>query len=276
MLSSAIIVFRESLEAALIIGIVAAAARSLPQRDRWLWGGFAFGIFGSLLVAASARQIAGLANGMGQELFNASVLGLAVLMLAWHNIWMSRHAREQVREAKSMIRSVTEGSRGLSVIAVVVGLAVLREGSETVLFLYGIAFQGEAAAQLVLGSVIGLVSGALLGFGLYVGLVRVPVRWFFSVTAGLVLLVAAGMAGQMAHFLVQGDILPPLVSPIWDSSTFLSSRSTLGTLLHTLIGYDDRPSGMQTIFYLAALAFIGLGMYLSRRVGDNVRASATA
>jgi high-affinity iron transporter len=276
MLSSAIIVFRESLEAALIIGIIAAATRSLPQRDRWLWGGFAFGLFGSLLVAASARQIADLANGMGQELFNATILGLAVLMLAWHNIWMSRHARAQVQETKSIIRSVTEGSRGLSVIAVVVGLAVLREGSETVLFLYGIAFQGEAAAQLLLGSGIGFASGALLGFGLYVGLVRIPVRWFFSVTAGLVLLLAAGMAGQMAHFLVQGDILPPLVSPIWDSSAFLSSRSTLGTLLHTLIGYDDRPSGMQTIFYLTALAFIGLGMYLSRRTGPNVQTSATA
>jgi len=276
MLSAAIIVFRESLEAALIIGIVAAAARSLPHRDRWLWGGFASGLLGALLVAACARQIAGLADGMGQELFNATVLGMAVLMLAWHNIWMSRHARAHVQEAKSVVRSVTEGSRGLSVIAVVVGLAVLREGSETVLFLYGIAFQGEGAVQLLIGSLVGFASGALLGFGLYVGLVRVPVRWFFSVTAGLVLLVAAGMAGQMAHFLEQGDILPPLVNPIWDSSAFLSNQSTLGTLLHALIGYDDRPSGMQTIFYFAALVFIGLGMYLSGRTAGNVRVSATA
>jgi high-affinity iron transporter len=80
----------------------------------------------------------------------------------------------------------------------------------------------------------------------------------------------------MAHFLEQGDILPPLVNPLWDSSAFLSSQSTLGILLHALIGYDDRPSGMQTIFYLGALALIGLGMYLSRRSSTNVRVSAPA
>lgn len=72
------------------------------------------------------------------------------------------------------------------------------------------------------------------------------------------------MAGQMARFLVQGDLLPALVSPIWDSSALLSTQSATGTLLHVLIGYESRPSGMQALFYAAALILIALGMYLAR------------
>ncbi len=264
MLGAAVIVFRETLEAALIIGIIAAAAHSLPRRNRWLFGGLAAGLAGSLLVAGSAQQIADLAEGMGQELFNACILGLAVLMLGWHNIWMSRHARAMIQEARAVVNAVSSGNRGLSAIALVVCLAVLREGSETVLFMYGIASQGEGMSQLLLGGTLGLIAGALLGVALYAGLVRIPVRWFFSVTAGLVLLLAAGMASQMARYLVQGDMLPPLASPVWDTSSYLSTQSTFGTLMHILIGYDMRPSAMQVIFYVTVLIAITVGMYLVR------------
>lgn len=264
MLSAAIIVFRESLEAALIIGIIAAAARGLAGRNRWLLGGIAAGIGGALLVAASAERIAEWADGMGQELFNAVVLGLAVLMLAWHNIWMSRHAREMIAQACAVVRAVAEGRRELSAIALVIALAVLREGAETVLFLYGVSSQGQSAGQVLSGGGLGLAAGVLVGYAIYAGLLRIPVRWFFTVTSGLVLLLAAGMAGQMGHFLVQGDILPAIASPLWDTSGFLSAGSAAGTLLHVLMGYDPRPSGMQAIFYFTAIAVIGAGMYAAR------------
>ncbi len=264
MLGAAIIVFRETLEAALLIGIVAAAARSLPARGRWIALGVAAGAAGAVLVAASAGYIGELADGVGQELLNAGVLAAAVLMLAWHNIWMSRHAREMVDGARSVIRQVTEGSRELSAIALVVALAILREGSETVLFLYGMLAQGEPVLQISSGGALGLAAGALIGFAMYAGLLRIPVRHFFSVTALLVLLIAAGMAGQCARFLIQGDLLPALASPLWDSSALLSNDSALGTLLHVLAGYDARPSGMQALFYVATLLLIVAGMRLVR------------
>lgn len=264
MLGAAIIVFRESLEAALLIGIVAAAARALPRRGLWIGVGMAAGVAGAMLVAAFANSIGELADGVGQELLNASVLGAAVLMLAWHNIWMSRHAREMVTEARSVVREVENGSRELSAIALVIALAVLREGSETVLFLYGVMAQGESAGQVAGGGVLGLAAGALVGAALYAGLLRIPVRWFFSVTAAMVLLIAAGMAGQMARFLIQGDLLPALVTPLWDTSALLPNDSTIGTLLHVLAGYDARPSGMQAVFYVAALVAILTGMQLAR------------
>src|SRR5215468_1966645 len=139
MFGTALIIFRETLEAALIIGIIAAATRDVPGRTRFIWAGLGFGVLGSVIVAAMAEGISKLAEGMGQEIFNASVLGIAVVMLAWHNIWMSAHGRQLAAEAKAMGGAVRSGAKAMSALAIVIAVAVLREGSETVLFLSGIA-----------------------------------------------------------------------------------------------------------------------------------------
>jgi len=264
MFSSALIVFREVLEAALIIGIIAAATRGMQQRGRWIGIGIAAGIAGSAVVALLTGQISELAEGSGQELFNAGVLGLAVLMLAWHNIWMSRHAKELVRDAKQLGAAVTSGERELSALAIVIALAVLREGSETVLFLYGLIGGGQQTlATIIIGATIGLILGAVSGFALYAGFLRIPTKWFFTATSGLILFLAASMASQMARFLVQADKLPSLASPAWDSSNLLSDRSPFGVLLHVLIGYDATPSGMQVVFYSSVFVLILAGMVLA-------------
>lgn len=262
MFGAAIIVLRESLEAALLIGIVAAATKDLPGRDRWLGLGIGIGVLGSLLVAALTGQIAEWADGLGQEIFNAIVLGIAVLMLAWHNIWMSRHAAETVREVRGVAQSVLDGKLDLSAIALVIALAVVREGSETVLFLYGLASGGEGGSSLILGGFLGLVGGTVAGLAIYRGLLRIPVRSFFRLTSWLILLLASGLAGQMARFLIQADLLPALSSPLWDISAWLPNDSAVGTLLRALVGYDAQPAGMQVVFYATTLVAILLGMRL--------------
>lgn len=265
MLASAIIVFRETLEAALIVGIVAASTRDLRSRNTWLAGGIAAGVLGSLLVALFTGRIAELAEGMGQELFNASILLLAAAMLAWHNIWMARHGMTLAREARQLGADVSDGSRAMSALALVVGLAILREGSETALFLYGLLSSGEESSSGVLvGGALGLLLGCLAGVALYAGVLRVPARHFFSATSGLILLLAAAMASQAARFLVQADILPSLASPLWNISWLLDDHSMLGRLLHALTGYEAAPSGIQVVFYTATLALILFGMRLLR------------
>jgi high-affinity iron transporter len=265
MFSVSVIVLREVLEAAILIGVVAAASRGIAGRTRALGAGVAAGVVGSVLVAMFAESISQAASGMGQELFNASVLGLAVLMLAWHCIWMARHGAAMAASARQVASEVREGARGLSAIALVVALAVVREGAETVLFLHGMySGGGLTPASVASGGVLGLAAGAALGYGLYAGLVRIPVRWFFSVTGALVLLLAAGMAGQMARFLVQADVLPGMLDPIWDTSGVLSLQSALGSFLQLLVGYDPRPSGMQMLFYATTLSLILVGAKLAR------------
>jgi high-affinity iron transporter len=265
MFGTAVSVFREELEAAIIIGIVSAATRDVPGRTRWLAAGLLAGLIGSGLVAASTDAIGEMASGIGQELFNAIVLGVAVLMLAWHNIWMASHGAELASHARNVGTNIREGRSECSILLVVVGLAVLREGSETVLFLYGIAASdGSELSSMMLGGLIGILAGIMVGYTIYAGLLRVPMRWFFAATGMLVLLLAAGMASQAAYFLIQADLLPSLASPLWDTSAALPEKSLPGMLLHSLIGYDARPAGMQIAFYIATLVTISVGMKWAR------------
>ena len=257
MFASAIIVFREVLEAALILSIVAAATTLVAGRNRWLMIGVGGGLLGAVIVAAFAAQIAEAMEGAGQEVFNASVLFLAVAMLGWHNIWMQRHGRELGARMNRVGAAVAEGSRPLYAVAIAVGLAVLREGSEVVLFLYGISSGGASAIDLALGSAIGLSLGALAGLALYVGLLKLSMRYLFSVTSWMILLLAAGMAATAAKFLSQADLLPTLGHALWDTSAVLAEDGIVGEILHVLIGYVARPSGIQLVFYIATIVAIG-------------------
>ena len=266
MLATAIIVFREVLEASLVVGIVLAASRGVPRRGVWVSGGIAAGVLGAALVAACAGAIAAAVNGIGQELFNAAILFTAVAMLGWHNIWMNRHGRELAANAALLGRAVLGGSRPLYALALVVGIAVLREGSEIVLFLYGIAIaSGVGALGMLAGGVLGLAGGVATGAVIYLGLIAIPLRRLFTVTSWLILLLAAGMASQGAAFLMQANLLPSLGNDLWDTSSILTENSMLGVLLHVLIGYSAQPAGIQVVFYLATLLLIGTLMRLMGR-----------
>lgn len=266
MISAAIIVFRETLEAALILGIIAAATKGIPKRGLWLMAGVAVGIAGALLVASMTGQIAALAEGIGQELFNAVVLSTVVVMLAWHNIWMAGHGAHLARDAKQLGQDVSAGTRDLSILFVVIALAVLREGSETALFLYGMTMGGNQSLITVInGALLGLGAGAAAGIALYWGFLRIPTKWLFTVTSGLILFLAAGMASQVARLLAQGDLIPSLATPLWDTSHILSNDSAVGTLLHTLLGYDASPAGMQVVFYLSTVILILIGMTWAKK-----------
>lgn len=266
MLASAIIVFRETLEAALLIGIVAAASRTISGRARWIAGGILAGAVGAGLVALFAGRIALLFEGMGQELFNAAVLAMAIILLGWHQIWMSAHSKELTADAHQIAKDVREGRRELSAVFVVIALAVLREGAESVLFLYGLLSGGDTSkGALLSGGIAGLLAGAALGMLLYAGMLRIPLRWFFSVVSVLILLLAAGMASKMTQLLIQADFLPSLVNPLWDASSVLPRDSVLGILMHALAGYEPRPAGMQVVLYALTVAVILVGMWLVRR-----------
>ena len=257
MFAAALIVFREVLEAALVLSIVAAATKMVAGRNQWLSLGVGGGLVGALAVAAFAQQIAEAMEGMGQELFNASVLFIAVAMLGWHNVWMQRHGRELAAQMGAVGAAVSSGARPLYAVAIAVGLAVLREGSEVVLFLYGIASGGAAAGDLVFGSLLGLAFGALVGWAFYAGLLRLSTRYLFTATSWMILLLAAGMAANGAKFLSQAGVLPTLGMKLWDTSWLLSEETALGQVFHVLIGYVSRPSGIQLAFYIATIVVIG-------------------
>ncbi|MEA2864778.1 MAG: high-affinity iron transporter [Bradyrhizobium sp.] len=254
MLAALIIVFREVFEAGLIIGIVLAVTGSVPHRNLWIGGGVLAGAAAACVVAAFAGALSQLFAGMGQELFNAVILGVAVIMLTWHNVWMARHGREMAGEMRAVGQAVAEGSKSLLALAVVVGVAVLREGTEVALFLYGVvASDGGPALSLATGGLIGLALGAAVCLLTYFGLMRIPPRALFATTTVLITLLAAGMAAQAVAFLQRADWLNPLDNVVWDSEWLLSDKSIAGRALHTLIGYTDQPTAMQLVAYVAVL-----------------------
>ena len=254
MVAALIIVFREVIEAGLVVGIVMAATKAVMHRGQWIAGGVVAGFVGACLVAVFVGAITATFSGMGQELFNATVLGIAVVMLTWHNVWMARHGRQMAGELRAVGQAVADGSKSLLALAVVVGVAVLREGSEVALFLYGVATSdGGSGASFLAGGLIGLVMGGVVCLLTYRGLMRIPPRALFATTTTLITLLAAGMATQAVAFLARANWLTSLDRVMWDSSTLLSDRSLAGRTLHTLIGYTDQPTEMQLVVYIVVI-----------------------
>jgi high-affinity iron transporter len=267
MLATLVIVFREVLEAGLIVGVVLSAAKGMPRRGLWVGYGIVAGAAGACVVAGFAGEIAALFEGSGQELFTAAILVLAVIMLSWHNAWMASHGRAMTREIREVGAAVIAGERPPAALAIVCGVAVLREGSEVVLFLYGIAASGGTSAPAMMaGGTLGLFAGAVVSAVIYLGLLTIPVRYLFSVTSTLITLLAAGLASQAVAFFQQAGYGEVMLGTIWDSSWLLSDDSLVGRLFHTLVGYTAQPTWAQLAIYLLTIgSILGLMRLASRR-----------
>lgn len=264
MFAAALIVFRETLEAALFIGIVAAATRQVVGRARWLLAGIALGALGAGVLALMATTISAGFDGLGHDVLNIAVLALALAMLLWHCTWVATHGQQMALQARQLGRTVQDGQRPPWALLLAVSLAVLREGLETVLFVAG-SLQGSVdhtPGSLLLACAGGLALGAAVGLLLYAGLTRVPARHVFAATNLLIALLAASMASQLARAVAQAGWLESGTQPLWDSSRLLEPDSLPGTLLHALVGYDAQPSAAQLAAYVVVLALILVGTRL--------------
>ena len=269
MLATSVIVFREVLEAALIIGIVLAATQTVLGSRRMVGFGIVGGVAGAVTLAMFADMLASLFEGTGQDVFNAAAMMMAVCMLAWHNIWMTKHGREMVMEMESVGQSVSSGTKPLHVLGLVVAIAVLREGSECVLFLWGIATSGNTGFfEMVEGGIIGIAAGTAVGATIYFGLLGIPTRHLFTVTSWMITLLAAGMASQAVIFLSAAGLIDIMDTPVWDTSWILSDDSIAGRIIHTLTGYTDRPNAVQLTVWAVTILVISFASRLVKSAPD--------
>ncbi|WP_127091917.1 FTR1 family iron permease [Aquabacter cavernae] len=273
MLAAFIIVFREVLEAGLIVGVMLAATEGVAGRGRVIALGIGGGVLGSALIALFAEKIATLFDGSGQDVLNAAILGVAVIMLVWTVVWMASHGKEMVMEMKAVGREVREGSKPLAAVGIVVGMAVLREGVEVVLFMYGIAIGGESPLNVALGFALGVLAGAAVSFALYRGLVAIPVKALFKTTTILITLLAAGLAAQAVGILQDTGFIQSLSDPLWDTSWLLSDDGPVGRVLRTMVGYRAQPTGMQVLAYIGTVLVI---VVLSRIVNGQLQKAKKA
>jgi len=264
MMSAMVIVFREVLEMSIVLGVLMAATTGSLESRRWIGFGTLLGLLGAVVIALFMAELESSMDGGGEFIFNAVVLSLAAILIAWTVIWMAKHGREMSLRMRQVGQSVSQGDLPVTALFFVTLAAVMREGSEAVFFLFGAAQSAQQDGwDIVYGGAVGLLLGAMVGFILYRGLVRIPIKHMFLVVGWLLMLLAAGMASQAAANLVMVDMLPPLVDTLWDTSKLLSMESIPGELLHVLMGYDERPSGVQVLVFAVFLSLVLMLKYRS-------------
>jgi high-affinity iron transporter len=251
MLSALLIALREGLEAALIIGIVLGYLHRIGKRDQtpYAWAGVALAVALSALLAIAMRAVGAELGEPFEQMFEGTTMVLAVAVLTWMVFWMRYQARFIKIDLERKVESaITRGANwGLFALTF---LAVFREGIETALFLAANAFAADASSTVV-GTLIGLALAIGGGILIYVYAFRLNVRSFFDVTSLLLIVFAAGLLAHGVAEFQEIGWLPILTGLAWDTKALLSNDSPLGSILRSLIGYNDRPSLLEVGTYVA-------------------------
>jgi high-affinity iron transporter len=257
MLEALLIMWRESLEAALIVGILLTYLSRSGQRAgiHYVWAGTAAGVTAALVCGVLSNGARTLLSPDVQELLQAGILFVAVGVLTWMVLWMHRHARDMRGELQRKADAALATGRllGLGVIAFV---AVFREGVETVLFMWGIVVQPGtqlAAIPLFVASVGGAMLAVLTAWLFFRGFAWLRLQTFFRVTGVLLLLVASGLLASGVNKLIGLGLVPPLLPQVWNTSWLVREGSPLGAVLCALVGYRSRPSLLEVLSFAAYL-----------------------
>ena len=254
------IVWRESVEAILVVGILYAWIRTHGDgriTPRHLWAGVAGGVVLAGALAAAMLGVQSQLAGDALEAFQAGIVLAAAVLVTHMVLWMRRHARHLRRDLEAGLARAADGAGGLSA-ALLAALAVGREGAETVLFLYGLGMERQG------GELTGMFAGAALGFVLALataGLIQrgsklLSPRAFFRITEALLLLLAAGLVVAGVERLIDMEWLPPLLEPVWDSSALLDDGSGFGNLAGAFAGYRARPALTVLVAWLGYWALV--------------------
>ncbi|MGE4526737.1 MAG: iron uptake transporter permease EfeU [Rhodospirillaceae bacterium] len=263
MLAPFLIMLREGMEAALIVGIIATYLRR-TGRAAWLpavWAGVLFAVAASLFAGAALQAVHAEFPQKAQEMFEAVVGFAAVGILVSMVFWMRRAARAIAGELqRSVDAALAAGAGNGWALIGMVFFAVAREGLESVFFLLAI-FQQSPGPQAPAGALAGLLVSAVLGYGFYAGGVRLDLGRFFRFTGGFVLIVAAGVLAGAIRNLHEAGVWNALQTPVFDLGGVLPVSSVLGTVLSGLLGYQEAPRAGELIAYAAFLA-VSLSLFL--------------
>ena len=270
------VVWRESVEALLVVGILYAwlkngdsdARRGLP----FLWAGVGAGLLAAVALGAALVGFSEFLSGDAADYFQIGMVLIACVLIVQMVLWMKRHGRTLKRDMERSLQERTRDGNGWGV-AVLVALAIAREGSETVIFLYGLGFgqSGHVSRSDVLGIVLGLGLAFLTFYVLQLGGRLFAWRRFFRVTEVMLLLLGAGLMQTGVDKLIDKEILPLGISQVWNSAALLDDSSTFGSLVATLTGYRAHPALTNLIAY--ALYWLVVG-WLARRAGRAPAAAA--
>jgi len=255
MYAGLLVTLREGIEAFLVVGILLGYLTKInqPQFKRYIWTGTIFGVLASAVLALLFQLLAIQFTGIAAEIFELLVSLLAVGVLTWMVLWMQKQSRtiRAELEQKVQIAISTGQVFALSSLAF---MAVLREGLETALFLGALTVTMKDPF-LLLGAIFGLLAAVVITYTIFRTTVRLNIRTFFIVTGVLIIFIAAGLLGHAVMTLEELNLVPSIISHVWDTSRWISEESLLGKLLHAFIGYTASPSLLHVIVYFAYVVF---------------------
>lgn len=276
MLAPFLIMLREGLEAALIVGIIAGYLRH-TGRGAWLpavWIGVFLAVALSLFAGAALQLISDSFPQKAQELFEAIIGFLAVGVLLGMVMWMRKAARSIKAHLHSEVDEAlaAPGHSATWALIGMVFLATAREGLESVFFLLAI-FQQSPSALAPLGALFGLLVAVAVGWGIYAGALRLDLRRFFRWTGVFIIFVAAGLFAGSFKALHEAGIWNSLQQVVYDLGRVLPETSPIGTVLSGLLGYRDAPTLGEVLAYVA---FLVVALWLFLRPAPSASTSAAA
>lgn len=257
MIKIGIIIFRECLEISLLFGVIMAITRNIANSRVYIIAGTLIGIFLASVFAFLTRTISTYFSGGGDEIFDASVIMLTVLMLGWTVVWMQNYDKKVKRNFNDISNKINAGSTRKLMLIILTAVTILREGTEIILSVYSISStENIIVDDYLLGLMFGAFFGLLAGILIYWGLIKFIGRYIFKVSSVMLALIAAALASDAAGILTSAGIIESFSDQLWDSSGLISDFSIIGRLLKILIGYTSKPNGMQLIFYLGTILII--------------------
>lgn len=278
MINAMFVVWRESFEAALVIGILYSYLNNQPeglartQALKYMWLGVLGGVILSVILAMGINYAETELQGIALEQFQNLMLIAACVLITHMCLWMKIHGRKMKSELETGMKEAMHSSKKYE-IATLSMLAVAREGSEIVVFLYGVAF--EAIEKKMMGS---LIIYALIGFVLSImtwwvfnrGLKFFSQKVFFNITTIFLLLTASNLILNVTRKLIQADYLPTIKDTLWDTSGFINEQTSFGQFFSGLTGYQSTPALMTVIvFFSYWIMTYGIYKFLVRKDKDE-------
>ncbi len=271
MLASFLITFREALEAALIIGIIAAYVAKLGRKDlnRYINAGIISALVASIVVAFVFQLVYGELKGTAEQLFEGTVSLAAAIVLTYMIFWMTQNSKQIKGEVQVKIDSSISKNQMIG-ITILSFIAVFREGVETVLFLGTLAI--KSPVDTIAGFIIGLAAVIALSFIMFKGIYRLDVSRFFKYTSVLLILFSAGLVATGVHEFNEAGIISEGIEHVWDinppqnpdgSYPVLHENGLIGGSLKALLGYNGNPSLTEVMAYAGYWIIIGIFVYRS-------------
>ena len=266
MIKLAIVVFRECMEIAFLLGVILAVTNPVKNSRKYIILGSVGGITLASLFAFFAKTISESFNGLGDEVFDSSVILFTAMLISWTVVWMQGYTKKIRRDLSELSNRISAGIASQLMLVFVVAAAIFREGMEIILFIYSITSAGNIEGKdYITGIGLGALSGLLIGMLLYQGLMKYAGKYVFKISSILLTMIAAGLASEAAGIMTSSGIIESLSNQLWDSSWLVQNDSITGKILNITIGYDSRPNGMQIIFYFATIILtFGMMKFRSR------------